>query len=92
MQAEPAKPFLHHIYDKVRGWIRREAKIKPNVRIQAKVDIESYLQLGVRVPNVQINTASGPCCADTGASICLAGESFMRSLGLSREHLTFDTL
>ena len=58
------------------------------VTVQAKVDIPTYLTLKIRVPNVSVTPATGPCLADTGASICLAGKQFMRSLGLAEEHLS----
>ena len=56
--------------------------------LNAKVDIPAYLTLKIRVPNTPVRPAMGPCLADTGASVCLAGRSFMKSVGMSESHLT----
>ena len=78
----------HHVYDKKHGWLKQGSKQKPLLSVEAKVDIPAYLTLRIRVPNTPVRSANGHCLADTGASVCLAGVSFMKSLGLSQSHLT----
>ena len=87
-QASASTQLSHHIYSKQHGWVKKGAMDKPMVTVQAKVDIPAYLTLRIRVPNLNVRPATGPCLADTGASICLAGKQFMRSLGMNESHLT----
>ena len=87
-QAGEVTKLSHHIFNKQHGWVKQGAGDKPMVTVHAKVDIPAYLTLRIRVPNVTVTPATGSCLADTGASICLAGKQFMRSLGMSESYLT----
>ena len=80
--------FSHHIYSNQHGWVKQGTRDKPMVTVQAKVDIPAYLTLNIKVPNVSVRPATGPCLADTGASICLVGKQLMRSMGMSESYLT----
>ena len=78
----------HYVHSKKHGWLQKSAKEKPLLVVNAKVDIPAYLTLRIKVPNTAVRPASGQCLADTGASVCLAGRMFMKSLGMSEAHLT----
>ena len=86
-QAGSMASLEHHVFVKNVGWVLQGAKKRPMAVVEAEVDISAYLTLRVPVPNIQVRPASGPCLADTGASICLAGTGFMRSLGLDEKNL-----
>ena len=78
----------HHVYSKSRGWMKQAAKAKPMVLVQAKADIAAYMSLQIRPPQSATRVSEGYHLADTGASICLGGRQFMRSLGLQEGDLT----
>ena len=78
----------HHVYTKQRGWVKQAAKNKPMVLVQAKVDLPAYIALQIPTPRVPVRVSEGYHLADTGASICLGGKQFMRSLGLNEDNLT----
>ena len=78
----------HHVYDKNRGWIRQESKPKPMILVQSRVDRSAYAALQLSAPKGPIKVLEGYHLADTGASICLGGRQFMRSLGLCERDLT----
>jgi hypothetical protein len=78
----------HHVYTKQKGWIRQAAKAKPMVLVQARVDQAAYMALQIRPPSTMTRVSEGYHLADTGASICLGGKQFMRSLGLNEVDLT----
>ena len=80
--------LTHHVFSKHRGWVRQGAKSKPMVMVRARVDNESYLSMGLKPPETSARVSEGYHLADTGASICLGGKQFMRSLGLSEYDLT----
>ena len=96
-QASPAQAALvtqsssklaHHTYDKHRGWVRQASRPKPMVLVQARVDLAAYAALQLSAPTHQVRVSEGHHLADTGASICLGGRQFMRSLGLNESDLT----
>ena len=72
----------HHVFVKGKGWMRQAAKSKPMVLVTAKVDKAAYTALQVKAPLSTTRVSEGYQLADTGASICLGGKQFMRSLGL----------
>ena len=78
----------HHVYDKSRGWLKQAARVKPMVRLYSRVDMSAYRALGLKPPAKKVVVSGGQHLADTGASICLGGRSYMRSLGLTEEDLT----
>ena len=78
----------HHVHSKSRGWVRQAARNKPMVELYSRLDMGAYKELGLKPPSKQIKVSSGQHLADTGASICLGGKSYLRSLGLSIEDLT----
>ena len=78
----------HHVFIKGKGWMRQAAKSKPMVLITAKVDRPAYTALQVKAPLSTTRISEGYQLADTGASICLGGKQFMRSLGLQETDLT----
>ena len=79
----------HHVYDKSsQSWTRRPAKKKPFVRVRVKVDREACQILGAKNINTRTEEITDNSMADTGASVCLSGTKFMRSLGLSESDLT----
>ena len=78
----------HHVYHKSRGWLKQAARVKPMVRLYSRLDMSAYKALRLKPPAKQIMVSSGEHLADTGASICLGGRSYLRSLGLSEEDLT----
>ena len=78
----------HHVFDKSRGWIRQASKPKPMILVQSRVDRSAYAALHISPPSHPVRVSEGNHLADTGASICLGGRQFMRSLGLYEEDLT----
>ena len=78
----------HHVYNKTRGWMRQASKPKPMMMVQSRVDLPAYAALKLRAPVHPLRIAEGYHLADTGASICLGGRQFMRSLGLYESDLT----
>ena len=58
------------------------------VLVQARVDQAAYMALQITPPSTATRVSEGYHLADTGASICLGGKQFMRSLGLSEVDLT----
>ena len=78
----------HHVYVKDRGWVKGAARSKPLVQLLARVDMSAYSALQIPPPRVTTRVSQGHHLADTGASICLGGKQFMRSLGLSEDDLT----
>ena len=68
--------------------MRQGARAKPMVLVQAKVDQAAYTALQITPPPTLTRVSEGYHLADTGASICLGGRQFMRSLGLNEEDLT----
>ena len=78
----------HHVYHKSRGWMKKAARTKPMVRLNSRLDMNAYKSLGLKPPTKQAKISGGQHLADTGASICLGGKSYLRSLGLSEEDLT----
>ena len=78
----------HHTYHKVKGWVKQSAKAKPMVCLQSKLDMSAYKALGLKPPMKQAIPSVGHHLADTGASICLGGRSYLRSLGLTVADLT----
>ena len=50
--------------------------------------MSAYKALGLKPPAKQSRVSGGQHLADTGASICLGGKDYLRSLGLSEEDLT----
>ena len=68
--------------------MRQGARAKPMALVQARVDQVAYTALQITPPPTLTRVSEGYHLADTGASICLGGRQFMRSLGLSEEHLT----
>ena len=78
----------HHVFSKGRGWLRQAAKSKPMVLVRARVDKPAYTALQVRAPLSMTRISEGYQLADSGASICLGGKQFMRSLGLQETDLT----
>ena len=80
--------FSHHVFDKSKGWLRKAAKLKPMVLVQSRVDLSAYTALQLKPPGRTTRVSVGYHLADTGASICLGGKQFMRSLGVSEEDLT----
>ena len=78
----------HCVYSKQRGWVRQAAKSKPMVMVQSRIDLPAYMALQIRPPQTTTRVSEGQHLADTGASICLGGKQFMRSLGISEGDLT----
>ena len=78
----------HHVFSKQRGWVRQGAKTKPMLLVQARVDHSAYDILHLEAPKTVTRVSEGYHLADTGASICLGGKQFMRSLGMSEMDLT----
>ena len=58
------------------------------VDLHSTLDINAYKALGLKPPAKQAIKSWGQHLADTGASICLGGRTYLRSLGLSEEALT----
>ena len=77
----------HHIYDKNKGWVSQGSKSKPMIMIQARVDLSAYSALQLSPPRHPTRVSEGNHLADTGASICLGGRQFMRSMGLVESDL-----
>ena len=78
----------HHVYHKGRGWLKQAARSKPMVNLYSRLDISAYKALGLKPPAKQLSVSGGQHLADTGASICLGGKAYLRSLGLSEDDLT----
>ena len=78
----------HHVHSKQKGWVSQGAKTKPIVLVQARVDQPAYMALQITPPSGVTRVSEGHHLADTGASICLGGKQFMRSLGLNEAGLT----
>ena len=79
--------LTHHVHVKGRGWVRKGAKEKPMLLMQSKVDLSAYLVLKVKAPLRPERISEGYHLTDTGASICLGGKQYMRSLGISEDEL-----
>ena len=58
------------------------------VRLYSKLDLSAYKALGLKPPAKQAKLASGQHLADTVASVCLGGRTYLRALGLSVDDLT----
>ena len=71
----------HHVYHKSRGWLKQAARVKPMVKLYSRLDMAAYKALGLKPPAKQATVSAGEHLADTGASICLGGRSYLRSLG-----------
>ena len=78
----------HHVYHRQRGWLKQAARAKPMIALHSKVDMSAYKALGLKPPARQAIPSQGQHLADTGASICLGGKSYLRSLGLTEQDLT----
>jgi hypothetical protein len=85
---QSGEKLAHHVYDRSKGWLRRAAKQKPMVLVQSRVDFSAYTALQLRPPSKPVRVSEGYHLKDTGASICLGGKQFMRSLGICEEDLT----
>ena len=77
----------HHVYHRGKGWLRQAARTKPMVGLHSRLDMSAYKALGLKPPTKQAKSSEGHHLADTGASICLGGKTYLRSLGLSEEDL-----
>ena len=78
----------HHVFSKGRGWLRQAARVKPMIALHSRIDMSAYKALGLKPPAKQAKSSEGQHLADTGASICLGGKTYLRSLGLSEQDLT----
>ena len=78
----------HHVYCEGKGWLKQATRSKPMVGLNSKLDMSAYKALGLKPPAKQANISVGQHLADTGASICLGGKSYLRSLGLTEDDLT----
>ena len=78
----------HHIYNRGKGWLKQAARSKPMVKLYSRLDMSAYKALGIKPPEKQFKVSLGSHLADTGASICLGGRGYLRSLGLSESDLT----
>ena len=78
----------HHVYHRGRGWLKQAARVKPVVQLYSRLDMGAYKALGLKPPAKQAKVSGGQHLADTGASICLGGRTYLRSLGLCEEDLT----
>ena len=78
----------HHVYHRGRGWLKQAARSKPIVRLNSRIDMNAYKSLGLKPPAKQAKVSGGQHLADTEASICLGGKTYLRSLGLSEDDLT----
>ena len=85
---QASSKLSHHTYDKNRGWTRQASRRKPMVLVQSRVDLPAYAALKLSAPTHPVRVSEGHHLADTGASICLGGRQFMRSLGLTESDLT----
>ena len=72
----------HHVFNKGKGWLRQAARVKPMIELYSRLDMSAYKALGVKPPAKQSKMSWGRHLADTGASICLGGKEYLRSLGL----------
>ena len=83
-----AKTVHHHAYNKqTKSLNKKPACQKPLVKLKARVDRDAFEFLGLNKINVQTRELECHGMADTGASVCLAGTKFMRSLGLEECNL-----
>ena len=80
--------LTHHVHVKGKGWVKRAAKSKPMILLQSRLDMSAYTDLQLNSPKQTVIVSEGYHLADTGASICLGGKQYMRSLGLSETDLT----
>ena len=67
----------HHVYHKGKGWLRQGARAKPMVELYSRLDMSAYKALGLKPPAKQVRVSGGQHLADTGASICLGGKSYL---------------
>ena len=84
----------HHVYDKwSQTWQRRRPKKKPMVKLRVRVDQEACKEHGIRsMQGVRTHEIIDSGMADSGASVCMGGPKFMRSLGLSEASLAQSNL
>ena len=78
----------HHVYHRGKGWLKQAARSKPMSDLYSRLDMDAYKALGLKPPVKQMKVSWGRHLADTGASICLGGKGYLRSLGLSESDLT----
>ena len=78
----------HHVHNREKGWLKKAARVKPMVELYSRLDMSAYKSLGIKPPSKQCSVSRGQHLADTGASICLGGKGYLRSLGLSEDDLT----
>ena len=83
---KPRGRLDHHVHDGS-GWKRSAARGKPMITLKAEVSLSSYDDLGLTRPRVLGDKIMKKFMADTGASITIAGMSFIRELGLREEDL-----
>ena len=81
----------HHTYTGM-NWVKGRARGKPMVDLTAKVDLDSYSELGLRKPRVLGDRIKVEVMADTGASISIAGMQFARRLGIREDDLLGTTM
>ncbi len=77
----------HHIFDQfTKGWLRRQSKPQPFVRLRISVEREDYNHFGftLKTPRQQSFVSA---LADTGCQSCLAGLKIVKKLGLSTKDL-----
>ena len=80
-------PLDHHIFNQfTKGWLRRQSKPQPFVRLQMSVEREDYNHFGFTLKNPRQQSFVS-ALADTGCQSCLAGLKIVKKLGLSTKDL-----
>ena len=82
------KPRLsHHTFHELEGWVAEPPEEHPRLPVRYRLDTDAYSSLNLTPPKLPERLAAAPGLTDTGAQMCVAGLTFLHSLGCKKSDM-----